>query len=363
MSNELKNWKVVLGALLFVLVVILSCSQENTSSDITQRNEILAVDISSIPEIRESNDTFFDSQGSSESILTILKDKGVNTIRLRLWVEPITSHSSLDEVASFSSELQSLGFDIWLSIHYSDTWADPGQQIIPATWQDQSLDELTLTVYNYTQEVLTRIQPTYVQIGNEINNGLLHPIGVIDENPNGFFELLNSGIRAAKDYSEDIQIILHYAGHTGSDFFFEMVSAFDYDIIGLSFYPIWHGKSLMELEQTMIDLSIEFSKPVVIAETAYPFTLDWNDQTHNIVGLQSQLILPDYPASPEGQKLFIRDLRNMVNSNESMLGFCYWGAELVAWKGFDSLDASPWENQALFDFNNHALPVLNEFSN
>jgi arabinogalactan endo-1,4-beta-galactosidase len=142
-----------------------------------------------------------------------------------------------------------------------------------------------------------------------------------------------------------------------------MVSALDYDIIGLSFYPIWHGKSLMELEQTMIDLSIEFSKPVVIAETAYPFTLDWNDQTHNIVGLQSQLILPDYPASPEGQKLFIRDLRNMVNSNESMLGFCYWGAELVAWKGFDSLDASPWENQALFDFNNHALPVLDEFSN
>ncbi len=111
-------------------------------------------------------------------------------------------------------------------------------------------------------------------------------------------------------------------------------------------------------------LSKTYNKKILIAETAYPFTLEWNDWTNNIVGLEEQLILPKYPATIEGQKKFIRQIKILTKEEvENGMGFCYWGAELIAWKGNQSTDASSWENQALFDFDNKALPVLREFGN
>ena len=110
-------------------------------------------------------------------------------------------------------------------------------------------------------------------------------------------------------------------------------------------------------------LSDSYNKQIVIAETAYPFTLEWNDWTNNIVGSDDQLILPEYPATDEGQRKFIMDLKTITQELEKGIGFCYWGAELIAWKGDQSTDASPWENQALFNFDNEALPVLSVFQN
>ncbi|MDN4165035.1 glycosyl hydrolase 53 family protein [Cytophagales bacterium LB-30] len=136
---------------------------------------------------------------------------------------------------------------------------------------------------------------------------------------------------------------------------FNQFTSVDYDIIGLSYYPIWHGKSLTELKIKVQEISTLYNKSILIAETAYPFTLDWNDWTNNIVGQDSQLILPDYPATKDGQKKFIHDLKSIMQETENGIGFCYWGAELIAWKGNQSTTASPWENQA--------LPVLSEFRN
>ena len=103
-------------------------------------------------------------------------------------------------------------------------------------------------------------------------------------------------------------------------------------------------------------------REIIIAETAYPFTLNWNDWTNNIVGLDEQLILPNYPATPLGQQNFIRDLKNIILELDNGIGFCYWGAELIAWDGENSDSGSVWENQALFDFENKELPVLQEFN-
>jgi arabinogalactan endo-1,4-beta-galactosidase len=108
-------------------------------------------------------------------------------------------------------------------------------------------------------------------------------------------------------------------------------------------------------------LSETHNKEILIAETAYPFTLQWNDWTNNIVGSNEQLILPEYPATIEGQRKFIRQIKTLTKEVENGIGFCYWGAELISWKGNQSTDASPWENQAVFDFDNKALPVLSEF--
>lgn len=347
------------------LLVLISCNNDDVNNVPENENSefISAVDISSYPEISSYNLTFFDLDGVQKDFLIILKDYGVNTIRLRLWVNPNSEHSGLNEVKQFSQTLENTGFKLWLTIHYSDTWADPGNQETPVQWQGMDLMQLKDSLYNYTEMVMNEIQPDFVQIGNEINNGFLHPYGHISNNYQQFIELMNTAITATRTNSNNTKIILHYAGIEGSGWFFDQVGNLDFDYIGLSYYPLWHGKSLDNLKTTMRELSDKHNKGILIAETAYPFTLGWNDWTNNIVGLDEQLILPEYPATAEGQRKFVRQIKTLTKEVAKGIGFCYWGAELIAWKGDQATDASPWENQALFDFDNRALPVLGEFIN
>lgn len=351
-------------SILFLLIIFVSCENENSSpstSDSKELDFISAVDISSFPEISNTQPAFYDLKGNQSDFLTLLKSQGVNTIRLRLWVNPKNEHSSFLEVKQFSQTLKSKGFQIWLTVHYSDIWADPSQQIIPKDWLNHSFSELKEEVYHYTEKIIQEIEPDFVQIGNEINNGFLHPFGDIFNNHQQFLELLDTGILAVRKTSSTTKIILHYAGIKGSDWFFNEIKDLDYDIIGLSYYPIWHGKDLNALKDDLQLLSNLYNKDILIAETAYPFRLDWNDWTNNIVGLEEHLILPDYPATQDGQKIFIRKIKEIVKETKNGLGFCYWGAELIAWNGNKSQEGSSWENQALFDFSNQALPVLEEF--
>lgn len=280
---------------------------------------------------------------------------------LKLWVHPDNPVNGLEAVAAFASRLKSQGFKIWLTVHYSDTWADPGDQQTPSAWQGLDFEVLKDSVYEYTRKVDSRIQPEIIQIGNEVNNGFLHPQGNPHNHPGQFILLMQEGIRATRQHRPDTKILIHYAGLEGSGSFFTAVSALDYDLIGLSYYPIWHGKSLDSLRQALELLSTAYQKNILIAETAYPFTLDWNDWTNNIFGLEEQLILPGYPATPEGQKAFLRKIRNIVEITSRGIGFCYWGTERIAFKGSEATDGSAWENQALFNFDNQALPALEVF--
>ncbi|CAL2103096.1 glycoside hydrolase, family GH53 lipoprotein precursor. Putative arabinogalactan endo-beta-1,4-galactanase [Tenacibaculum sp. 190130A14a] len=350
--------------ILLIILLFSACKNDDTidiEMGTPSETFISAVDISRFPEISSAGTKFYNTNGELNSFLNILKNSNINTIRLRLWVNPNTEHSGFNEVKEFSKRLKELGFNIWLTLHYSDTWADPGQQKIPSEWMGLSFSGLNEKIYSYTKNVMEQINPEFVQIGNEINNGILHPEGHITNNYIQFSELIQSGIKAVREHSQTSKIILHFAGIDGADWFFNQVKTFDYDIIGLSYYPIWHGKSIAELETKMNSLATTHNKQILIAETAYPFTLDWNDWTNNIVGLQEHLILPEYPASKEGQRLFVKKMKTICNKVQNGIGFCYWGGELVAWKGTEGIDASPWENQALFDFNNKTLPVLNEF--
>ncbi|WP_396189043.1 arabinogalactan endo-beta-1,4-galactanase [Flavobacterium sp.] len=344
-----------------IFLFFISCTKDENSSPVT-KDFVSAVDISQYPEIASSNISFKDFNGNQKDLLDLLKENGVNTIRLRLWVNPVDEHSGFEEVKQFSQVLKLKGFKTWLTVHYSDTWADPANQQMPSQWEGLSYTSLKDSVYNYTKKVVNQINPDYIQIGNEINSGFLHPIGKIN-NQDNFLDLIKTGCLAVRQNSSNCKIILHYAGIQNSDSFFNIVKYVDYDIIGLSYYPIWHGKSITQLKQKLQELGKNYNKSILIAETAYPFTLDWNDWTNNVVGQNSQLILPDYPATNEGQKKFIHDIKSIMKEAENGIGFCYWGAELIAWKGNQATNASPWENQAIFDFNNKALPVLSEFKN
>lgn len=358
--NNLKSIKYFGG--LIGLVILFATCQSSKTSPLPQEELVRAVDISRYPEIRESATVFYNAEGEPQDFLDILKTAGVNSIRLKLWVKPIDGHSGFQEVKTFAEELRGRGFKIWLTLHYSDTWAHPGQQITPSAWQGITWEALKDSVYQYTEKVSREIQPDIIQIGNELNTGFLHPTANLDNLPE-LRVLLSEASAAVRESRPQTKIMLHYAGLQGAEWFFHNMQSVDYDQIGISYYPIWHGKDFLNLENTLQSLSKQHGKEVLIAETAYPFTLAWNDWTNNIVGLESQLVLPDFPASPQGQKAFLLKIRDIVEQRlERGKGFCYWGAELIAWRGNQAQNASSWENQAIFDFQNRALPVLDAFS-
>ena len=348
-----------------IVLVILSCSKDKVNSDVAPSTEtfISAIDASSLPQIEANNTVFYNLNNLQEDVLTTLKNNGVNTIRLRLWHNPSTSHSALNEVKTFSQRIKNKGLKVWITVHYSDTWADPAHQTTPLAWQNETFSTIKNTLYDYTKLVMLELQPDFIQIGNEINSGFLFPHGNITTNETQFLELLETGAQAVRDHSTSTKIIMHYAGLNGSAWFFNKLNTIDYDIIGLSYYPIWHGKNLNALQSTISNLGTTHNKKVIIAETAYPFTLQWNDFTTNIVGLEEHLILPEYPATPQGQKDFIAKLKEIIVSTTNGIGFCYWEGAFVAFNGANSTNGSPWENQAIYNFENKALPVLNEFNN
>ncbi|MCF8253573.1 MAG: arabinogalactan endo-1,4-beta-galactosidase [Bacteroidia bacterium] len=347
-----------------ILAVIFSCffackPKEKVDEILVQTEFIKAIDLSFLPQVRASNVVVKNREGLAEDMLFTLKKNGVNTVRLRLWVEPSDVHSGFKEVKSLVSEIKSLGLKIWLTVHYSDTWADPGAQTKPSAWKDLSFEVLKDSVSVYTQKIVTEMDIDYFQIGNEINNGMLWPDGSYLQEAN-LLALLGSASKALRTHSPKTKIMIHYAGQTGASYFFQKLVNLDYDIIGLSYYPTWHGRNLDTLEFQLAAISNEFKKPIVIAETSYPFTLGWNDWTNNVLGDTSQLI-PAYPATPQGQKDFLIALFNMVKITPNGLGFCYWGGEWISFKGATSKEGSSYENQALWDFEGKALPAIEVF--
>ena len=344
-----------------ILCLSPSCKNEEPSPPENAYEMIRGVDGSMIAELMEQNVVFTDRNGLENDIISILKNNGVNTIRLRLWHSPSSSNSSLSQVTSIAQQLKEEGLKIWLCLHYSDSWADPGKQETPSSWEGLTLSRLKNEAAQYTYSVVKTIQPDFVQIGNEINNGMLHPTGTLD-NFNAFSELLSTCLTSAKSGNPDVKTILHLAGHAESLTFINNYTLPEFDILGISYYPKWHGKRLSELEANLRQLSSNNDFDVVIAETAYPFTLNYADDVNNIVGLNEQLI-DGIPPSPEGQQKFLNTIKQMCQIMPGCVGFCYWGADWVSFPSSLEDKGSPWENQALFDFDAQALPALETFNN
>jgi arabinogalactan endo-1,4-beta-galactosidase len=217
--------------------------QEVTVS--TPTTEIRGVDISELPEIATYNVGFKNRNGIVEDALTTLKNAGVNTIRLKLWHTPTTSYNGFSAVKNFATTLKQKGFKIWLTVHYSDTWADPGSQQTPQAWQGIGFATLKDSVANYTTRIMHQINPDFIQIGNEINNGLLHPTGSL-ANELQCIGLLQTASNAIRQVNNNTKIIIHYAGTQGASSFYTKMTTVPYDYIGLSFYPIWHYQTIAE---------------------------------------------------------------------------------------------------------------------
>jgi len=259
-----------------------------------------------------------------------------------------------------------------IDLHYSDTWADPGHQTRPAAWADHSFSQLQADVYDHTLEVCEHLKsrgatPNMVQIGNEINSGMLWPEGHTNE-WDGLAALLKQGYEAAKACSASIDVMLHIANAgdgVGARKWFDNARArgVPWDVAGLSYYSYWHGP-MAAMTDTVRDLKTHYGKPVVIAETAYPFTLGENDGEDNLIH-DPGLLTPGYPASPIGQSDNLKAVLAAADSGGAV-GVFYWEPTWTAVKGNGWDPANPesgdqWENQALFDFDRRSLPALSAF--
>lgn len=333
---------------------------------------LLGLDVSFLPQVLEGEGTYR-VRGRDVGLFTILDDLGVSTVRLRLWHSPSGGINGLEATLGLAEQARAASCDVLLDLHYSDTWADPGQQAKPAAWQGLSFAALKDSVRAYTRDVMLAfavrgLAPSIVQLGNEITPGMLFDEGRVGGNfdtPTQWQqlgELLGSAV-AGMDEVFDAQsrplrmIHIDRGGDVGgATWFFDHLVAqgVDFDLIGLSYYPWWHG-NLADLDQTLDTLATRYGKGLVVVETAYPWTLGWFDDTHNPVGLPEHL-LPGNPATPRGQNAFLRAVIDIVREVPDGLGrgVFWWGGEWISSPGF----GSGFENVALFDQNGDALPAL-----
>lgn len=362
---------------MFGLLISSSCKDDELSPD-NDRVFYTGMDLSYQPMLEEKGIDYFDQTGKLIDLLPFLQANGVELIRLRLWHTPSTNYSSLQEVITYGKRVKQAGMDILLDIHYSDTWTDPAHQTIPKAWQGLTATALEDSVYQYTKMVLAELAaenalPTVVQIGNETNSGFLWDQGRVwgdfQSNWSNYARLINQAtlaIQEQEDISQQqISTMLHYAGVLNSQNYFQEIEnqEVDYDMIGLSHYHYFHTQNLTDLENQLNLLASTFQKPIMLVETNYPWTLQWNDWTHNWVGTQEALV-DGFPATPIGQKAYIEQIVEILKSvpNNKGIGFCWWAPDLVAFDGPQSTEGSFMENLTVFDFNNQSLPILEVFS-
>ncbi|WP_276813578.1 glycosyl hydrolase 53 family protein [Desulfurococcus amylolyticus] len=345
------------------------------------RDFLRGLDLSEVSWILGLGGKYYYEDGREGDILDIIADNGVNAVRLRVWNDPYDEkgvpygggNCDLERMTQFASKVKSRGFKLLIDFHYSDWWADPSKQYKPKAWANLSFNELVSAVYNWTRDALLYMKnnnalPDMVQVGNEINNGFLWPDGRV-ENWTQFVTLLKSAIKAIRDIDPSIKIVIHLSGNRELDYyvnFFKRLAndGVDYDVIALSYYTYWHG-SLEKLKQIASTLTSRFNKEIILAEIAYPWTLEDADGYPNLFSSRDQEIKGGYRASVQGQASLIRDIIEALyeSAGDKALGVFYWGAAWipVPGAGWKTGEGNPWENQALFDFNGKALPSLRVF--
>ncbi|MBM6650808.1 glycosyl hydrolase 53 family protein [Megamonas funiformis] len=391
-NNKLK--KVILSA---ITATMISCSLPFTALAAVQVNPIenlstdfiKGADVSIMPELERNGTKFYDN-GIEQDGLTILKNHGVNWIRVRIWNNPYVvgpegvGGGNTDEAKAIemAKRAKALGMKVLVDFHYSDFWVDPGQQKKPDAWKNDSGDKLVDDVYAYTAKVMQDfnaqgVTPDMVQVGNELNNGMLWPEAQLTEdNPNGYkflAKLLNAGLQAVHDNDKDnkVKTMIHLAGvdvnlyHTFFDNLIVKNKVNDFDIIGMSFYPFWHG-TMDDLKNTMNDVSAKYNKDVIAVETAFGYTLEDADFEKNNFGTNEEKV-GGYKATVQGQATGLRDVMATVasvNDNRG-LGVFYWAPdwvinEKVGWKSNGG--GNGWDNLTLFDTKGNALESMDTFN-
>lgn len=336
---------------------------------------IMGMDLSFMDEIEQGGGRYYDAGGEERELLELLAASGVNAVRLRIWNDPAGGFCNLERTVAVARRIKRQGLDFLLDFHYSDKWADPANQWKPAAWETLSYEELGQAVHAYTADVLEALKqadalPDTVQVGNEITPGLLWNEGRVDgegfdtdEQWSRFAGLVKRGIEAVRAASPDIAVMIHIdrgGDNASSRKFFDRFAELgvDYDVIGQSFYPWWHG-TLEDLRLNLHDLAHRYGKPINVVETAYPWTLEEPAGSKWVMnGREGLLPLPEYPASVDGQRRYLDKLIQIVREVPGGLGegFYYWEPAWIPSQPEWSVGhPNNWANLTMFDFGGRML--------
>lgn len=286
--------------------------------------------------------------------LKIFSEHGYNWIRLRLFHSPTDLPNNLEYTISLAKSAKLEGFKFLLDFHYSDTWADPGKQFVPKAWNGMTHKQLVKAVFDYSRETIKAFReagamPDMVQTGNEIINGMLWPDGKIPENWNNFAELVQAGINGVNAGCDtlnrpEIMIQIDQGGNKErTKYFFDKFLSYgiDFDYIGQSYYPWWHG-SLLDLRENMIFMAETYKKPVILVEVAYCSS-----------PTEYRKKPAPFPESPEGQKEFLDEVNRIVMETPGNLGRGIFWWEPATYGGRSTRD--------FFDEDGNVLPVITVF--
>ena len=354
-------------------------SQAHAASRNSTTLSIRGADMSFLPQLEEAGVRYRDLAGHVRPAEQILAHEGANYMRMRVWVDPPAGYSDRARALALARRAKRAGMKILLDPHYSDFWADPGKQFIPASWPTD-LAALTVKIKTYTRALVRDFaaQGTpvdLIQIGNEVTNGILWPAGQLylpdgTQQWQAFTDLLKAGTAGAVEGcgGHRLRTMLHIdkGGLMGDTrWFFDNVSAHGvpFDIIGQSYYPMWHG-SIADLEANLLDSVSRYDKPVLLAEVSYPWTFEDGDGRGNIVGPDAYL--PDvdqFPVTPAGQAAFYEGVRGVLGRvpDGRGLGFMVWEPEWIPGVGWEPGAEASNDNLTQFDFTGHALPSIRAY--
>ncbi|KLG09370.1 galactosidase [Enterobacter cloacae subsp. cloacae] len=360
---------------------------------------IKGADISTLLEAEQHGAKFYNQNGQQQDAIAILKANGVNYVRLRLWVDPQDASgktygggsNNLENTITLAKRVKAQGLKLLLDFHYSDFWTDPGKQFKPKAWEKMDYPQLKTAIHDYTRDTIARFKkegvlPDMVQIGNEINGGMLWPEGKSWGQGGGEFDrlagLLNAAIGGLKENltgGEQVKIMLHLAEGTKNDTFrwwFDEIAkrGVPFDIIGLSMYTYWNGP-ISALKANMDDISRRYNKDVIVVEAAYGYTLDNCDNAENSFQAKEEKD-GGYPGTVQGQYDYIHDLMQSVIDvpDHRGKGIFYWEPTWIAVPGTtwatkagmkyihdEWKEGNARENQALFDCQGKVLPSITVF--
>lgn len=357
---------------------------------------IKGFDVSTLPEVERLGGRFYDKSEEKDA-LQILKSYHGNWLRIRVWNHPYTEQGEpygagncdVENMISLAKRAKKTGMNWLLCLHYSDFWADPGKQYPPKAWENMSAEELEKAVYDYTKEVLEMcrredVLPAMVQVGNELSNGLLWPVAKWPAFDN-IAKIVKAGVRAVREISSEIKVMLHLDNGGNRTLYKEWFDNFkarggDWDVIGLSYYPFWHG-GLKELKENLHYCAERYEKELVIAEVSMGYTMEnyasyekLSEEERKGAATRQELVdkVP-FPMTRDGQADFILEVMKLLKEvpQNRGKGFFWWEPAWIPVAGIGWANKPGWEyvreqgpggnewaNQALFDYNGNMLPAL-----
>lgn len=353
-------------------IAILAASTPNSAFAKPKRMLANGIDISWLPEVEKYKKNFFTRARRPMDAIKLMKYQGIKVGRIRVWVDPIDENGDVDRAIKLAKRLKKADMQICIDFHFSDTWADPGHQTTPAGWSTTSIDELEDSVYVYTKRTLrlfkaAGVTPHWVQLGNEIANGMMWPLGWVGGDDaiqwQNLSRLHQAATNALREVAPKAKSILHL--ECGGEYervkwWLEQADQYnitEYDVIGISFYTQWQG-DLTNLQSVLNLIAKERKQKVLVAETAYP----WIDQTFgsDVIDINHPP-LAGCPYTRDGQANYVKKVQNMLLALPNNRGLGVWWWEGLATK-VEVNSTIVWNggmaNSALVNTDRTALPAL-----